>query len=90
MYQELNENNGTKQRLLEKAKKVKLKLQMVQWRTDKWKTNEIKLDANKTYQVRRWLVDQQQLYGMALQKITGNWFLKLLCNIIVVNDILRR
>ena len=91
----LIENNRTKQRLLEKAKKVKLKLQMTQGRTKttRWiseKQIKLKLNTDKTNQVRQWFwwpIQRQQLNDMAVQMITGNWFSKLLHNRNIVNDI---
>ena len=91
----LIENNRTKQRLLEKAKKVKLKLQMTQGRTKtaRWiseKQIKLKLNTDKTNQVRQWFwwpIERQQLNDMAVQMITGNWFSKLLHNRNIVNDI---
>ena len=95
IHQKLNENNMTKQRLLAKARKVKLKLQMTQGRTKttSWiseKQMKLKLNTNKTNQVRQWFwwpIERQQLNDMAVQMITGNWFSKLLHNRNVVNDI---
>ena len=93
--QKLNENNRTKQRLLAKARKVKLKLQMTQGRakTTSWvneKQIKLKLNTGKTNQVRHWFgwpVERQQINDTTLQSTTGNWFLKLLHNRSVVNDI---
>ena len=84
IHQKLNENNRTKQRLLAKAKKVKLKLQMAQGRTKttSWISEKqmiIKLNTDKTNQVRQWFwwpVERQQLNDMAVPMITGNWFKK--------------
>ena len=95
IHQKLNENNRTKQRLLAKAKKVKLKLQMTQGRTKttSWiseKQMKLKLNTDKNNQVRQWFwwpIERQQLNDMAVQMITGNWFSKLLHNKNVVNDI---
>ena len=95
IHQKLNENNRTKQRLLAKAKKVKLKLQMTQGRTktSSWiseKQMKLKLNTDKNNQVRQWFwwpIERQQLNDMAVQMITGNWFSKLLHNKNVVNDI---
>ena len=83
--QKLNENNRTKQRLLAKARKVKLKLQMTPGRTKttSWiseKQLKLKLNSDKTNQVRQWFwwpIERQQLNDMAVQMITGNWFSKL-------------
>ena len=91
----LIENNRTKQRLLEKAKKVKLKLQMTpeKTKTSSWiseKKMKQKLDTDEASQVRQWFwwpVERQQLNDTTLQSTTGNWFLKLLHNRNVVNDI---
>ena len=85
IHQKLNENNRTKQRLLAKARKVKLKLQMTQGRTKttSWiseKQVKLKLNTDKTNQVRQWFwwpIERQQLNDMAVQMITGNWFSKL-------------
>ena len=95
IHQKLNENNRTKQRLLAKARKVKLKLQMTQRRTKttSWiseKQMKLKLNTDKTNQVRQWFwlpIERQQLNDMAVQMITGNWFSKLLHNRNLVNDI---
>ena len=95
IHQKLNENNGTKQRLLAKARKVKLKLQMTQGRTKttSWineKQMKLKLNTDKTNQVRQWFwwpIERQQLNDMAVQIITGNWFSKFLHNRNVLNDI---
>ena len=95
IHQKLNENNRTKQRLLAKAKKVKLKLQMTQGRTKttSWiseKQMKLKLNTDKTNQVRQWFwwpIERQQQNDMAVQMITGNWFSKFLHNRNVVNDI---
>ena len=95
IHQKQKENNRTKQRLLAKARKVKLKLQMTQGRTKttSWiseKQMKLKLNADKTNQVRQWFwwpIERQQLNDMAVQMITGNWFSKLLHNRNVVNDI---
>ena len=95
IHQKLNKNNRTQQRLLAKAKKVKLKLQMTQGRTKttSWiseKQMKQKLDTDKTNQVGQWFwwpVERQQLNDMAFQMITGNWLSKLLHNRNVVNDI---
>ena len=59
IHQKLNKNNRTQQRLLAKAKKVKLKLQMTQGRTKttSWiseKQMKQKLDTDKTNQVGQW------------------------------------
>ena len=93
----LNENNRTKQRLLEKAKKVKLKLQMTPEKTltSSWiseKKMKQKLDTDEASQVRQrfwWPVETQQINDTTLQSTTGNWkwFLKFLHSRIVVNDI---
>ena len=93
--QKLNENNRTKQRLLAKAKKVKLKLQMTQGRTKttSWiseKQMKLKLNTDKTNQVRQWFwwsIERQQQNDMTVQMITGNWFSKFLHNRNEVNDI---
>ena len=55
----LNENNRIKQRLLEKAKKVKLKLQMTPDKTkaSSWiseKKMKQKFDTDEASQVRQW------------------------------------
>ena len=79
----LNENNRTKQRLLEKAKKVKLNLQMTpeQTKTSSWiseKKMKKKLDTDKASQVRQWFwwpVERQQINYTTLQSTTGNFFL---------------
>ena len=84
----LNENNRTKQRLLEKAKKVKLKLQMTPEKTNisSWiseKKMKQKLDTDEASRVRQWFwwpVETQQINDTTLQSTTGNWFLKLLHN----------
>ena len=91
----LNENNRTKQRLLEKAKKVKLKLQMTPEKTNtsSWiseKKMKQKLDTDEASPVRQWFwwpVETQQINDTTLQSTTGNWFLKLLHNRNVLNDI---
>ena len=91
----LNDNNRTKQRLLEKAKKVKLKLQMTPEKTNtsSWiseKKMKQKLDTDEASQVRQWFwwcVERQQINDKTLQSTTGNWFLKLLHNRNVLNDI---
>ena len=59
IHQKLNEDNGTRQRLLAKARKVKLKLQMTQRRTKTTsrisvKQMKLKLNTDKTNQVRQW------------------------------------
>ena len=85
IHQKLNENNRTKQRLLAKARKVKLMLQMTQGRTKttSWiseKQMKLKLNTDKTNQVRQWFwwpIERQQLNDMAVQMITGNWLSKL-------------
>ena len=60
MHQKLNENNRTKQRLLEKAKKVKLKLQVQMTpekkNTSSWiseKQMKHKVDTDEASQVRQ-------------------------------------
>ena len=91
----LNENNRTKQRLLEKAKKVKLKLQMTPEKTNtsSWiseKKMKQKLDTDEASRVIQWFwwpVETQQINDTTLQSTTGNWFLKLLHNRNVLNDI---
>ena len=98
IHWKVNENNGTKQRLLEKAKRVKQKLQMtpggdktisrMSGKQMKQKLNG-SIDTDETNQVRQWFwwpVERQQLNDMALQVITGNWVLKLLRNGNVLND----
>ena len=71
IHQKKNENNTKKQRLLAKAKKVELKLQMTQGRTKttSWiGEKQMKLDKDKTNQVRQWFwwpVERQQLNDMA-------------------------
>ena len=95
IHQKLNEDNGTMQRLLARARKVKLKLQMTQRRTKTTsriseKQIKLKLNTDKTNQVRQkfwWPVERPQLNDMAVQMITGNWFSKLLHNRNVVNDV---
>ena len=78
----LNEKNRTKQRLLEKAKKVKLKLQMTpeKTKTSSWiseKKMKQKLDTDETSQVRQWFwwpVERQQINDTTLQSTTGNFY----------------
>ena len=90
----LNEINRTKQRLLEKAKKVKLKIQMTpeETKTSSWiseKKMKQKLDTDEASRVRQWFwwpVETQQINDTTIQSTTGNWFLKLLHNRNVVND----
>ena len=90
----LNESNRTTKRLLEKAKKVKLKLQMnpEETKTSSWiseKKMKQKLDTDEASRVRQWFwwpVETQQINDTSLQSTTGNWFLKLLHNKHVVND----
>ena len=82
IHQKLNENNRTKQRLLAKARKVKLKLQMTQGRTKTTsriseKQMKLKLNTDKTNQVRQWFwwpIERQQLNDMAVQMITENFY----------------
>ena len=82
MHQKLNKNTRTKQRLLEKAKKVKLKLQMTpeKTKTSPWineKQMRQKLVTDETSQVRQcfwWPAEKQKLNDMSLTIITGNWF----------------
>ena len=61
IHQKLNENSRTKQRLLAKARKVKLKLQMTQGRTKttSWiseKKMKQKSDTDEVSQVRQWFL----------------------------------
>ena len=77
----IHQDNGTKQRLLEKAKKVRQKLQMTQG-----KTKTISL-ISKNQKWFGWPVKRQQLYDMALQVIAGIWVSKLLHNSSVLNNI---
>ena len=91
----LNENNRTKQRLLEKANKVKLKLQMTPEKTNtsSWiseKKMKQKLDTDEGSRLRQWFwwpVEMQQINDSTLQSTTGKCFLKLLHNRNVLNDI---
>ena len=98
IHWKVNENNGTKQRLLEKAKRVKQKLQMtpggdktISRMSEKQMKKKLNgsIDTDETNQVRQWFwwpVERQQLNDMALQVITGNWVLKLLRSDNVLND----
>ena len=89
----LNENNRTKQRLLEKAKKVKLKLQMTPEKTNtsSWLSEmkmKQKLNTDEASRVRQWFwwpAETQQIND-TLQSTTGNWFLNFLHNRNVLND----
>ena len=84
----MHQNNGTKQRFLKKAKKVRQKLQMTSLISKSQKKQ--KLDTDKTNQVRQWFwwpVERQQLNGMVLQVIAGIWVSKLLHNSNVLNNI---
>ena len=93
----IHQDNGTKQRLFEKAKKARHKLQMTQGRT---KTVSLlsrgqlkqRLDTERTSQKRQsfWLsVERQQLYDMALKFTSDRWNMgfKLLHNNNVLNNI---
>ena len=77
----IHQDNGTKQRLLKKAKKVRQKLQMTQG-----KTKTIPL-ISKNQKWFGWPVERQQLYDKALQVIAGIWVSKLLHNSSVLNNI---
>ena len=68
----IHQDNGTKKRLLEKAKKVRQKLQI----TSLISQMKQKLDTDKTNQVRQWFwwpVERQHLNEMVLQVIAGIW-----------------
>ena len=89
------QSNGTKQRLLEKAKKARQKLQMTQGRTKTvslMSRGHLKqgLDTDRTSQIRQWFwlpVERQRLDDMALQVLAGIWVSNLLPNFNVLNKI---
>ena len=74
--------NRTKQRLLEKAKKVKLKLQMTPEKTkpSSWtseKNMKQKLDTDEASRVRQWFwwpVERHKITDTTLQSTTGNFY----------------
>ena len=82
----IHHDNGTKQRLLEKAKKARQKLQMTQGRTKTvslMSRGQLKqgLDTDRTSQIRQWFwlpVERQWLDNMALQVLAGIWVSNLL------------
>ena len=84
----IHQDNGTKQRLLEKAKEVRRKLQMTSLISKSQMKH--KLGTDKTNQVRRWCwwpVERQQLNDMVLQVIAGIWVSKLSHSSNVLNNI---
>ena len=91
----IHQDNGTKQRLLEKAKKAKQKLQMTKGQTKPvslMSRVQLKqgLDTDRTSQIRQWFwlpVERQRLDDMALQVLAGIWVSNLLPYFNVLNKI---